>query len=229
MAPPVEVKTTAAPCGRAPSSTCSVPSTFTEASSCGCSTDVPTSACAARWKTRSGRTSSKSASSGRWMSCSCTCAAPFRFSRRPVAKLSTTCPSSPRSSRASTRCEPMNPAPPVTTALMAVSLQRVGFLVAIEGIDGSGKGTQAALLAERARTEGLDVASFSFPRYGESAFSGLIADYLNGALGEVRPELAALLYAGDRFSARAELLQALADHDLVVLHRYVASNLPHQG
>jgi dTMP kinase len=112
---------------------------------------------------------------------------------------------------------------------MAVSLQRVGFLVAIEGIDGSGKGTQAALLAERARAEGLDVATFSFPRYGESAFSDLIADYLNGAFGDVRPELPALLYAGDRLSAKEELLQALAQHDLVVLDRYVASNLAHQG
>jgi dTMP kinase len=112
---------------------------------------------------------------------------------------------------------------------MAVSLQRVGFLVAIEGIDGSGKGTQAELLAERARAEGLGVATFSFPRYGEGAFSGLIADYLNGELGDVRPDLVALLYAGDRLSARAELLQALAAHDLVVLDRYVASNLAHQG
>jgi dTMP kinase len=112
---------------------------------------------------------------------------------------------------------------------MTVSLQRVGFLVAIEGIDGSGKGTQATLLAERAQVAGLDVATFSFPRYGESAFSALIADYLNGALGEVRPELPALLYAGDRLSAREELLQALAEHDLVVLDRYVASNLAHQG
>jgi dTMP kinase len=105
----------------------------------------------------------------------------------------------------------------------------VGFLVAIEGIDGSGKGTQAALLAERARDEGLEVATFSFPRYGEGAFSALIADYLNGELGDVRPELPALLYAGDRLSAKQELLEALERHDLVVLDRYVASNLAHQG
>ena len=105
----------------------------------------------------------------------------------------------------------------------------MGFLVAIEGIDGSGKGTQAALLAERARNAALEVATFSFPRYGEGAFSALIADYLNGELGDVRPELPALLYAGDRLSARHELLDALERHDLVVLDRYVASNLAHQG
>ena len=105
----------------------------------------------------------------------------------------------------------------------------MGLLVAIEGIDGSGKGTQAALLAERARDAGLAVATFSFPRYGVGAFSALIADYLNGELGTVRPELPALLYAGDRLSAKDELLQALAEHDVVVLDRYVASNLAHQG
>ena len=105
----------------------------------------------------------------------------------------------------------------------------MGFLVAIEGIDGSGKGTQAALLAERARDEDREVATFSFPRYGEGAFSALIADYLNGQLGDVRPELPALLYAGDRLSAKQELLDALERHELVVLDRYVASNLAHQG
>jgi dTMP kinase len=112
---------------------------------------------------------------------------------------------------------------------MAVSLHRVGFLVAIEGIDGSGKGTQAALLGERAVQEGLRVASFSFPRYGANAFSRLIADYLNGTFGEVPPEFPALLYAGDRFMARGELEQALAGNELVVLDRYVASNLAHQA
>ena len=38
------------------------------------------------------------------------------FSRLPVARLSTTCTSSPRASSASTTCEPMKPAPPVTIA-----------------------------------------------------------------------------------------------------------------
>lgn len=105
----------------------------------------------------------------------------------------------------------------------------MSFLVAIEGIDGSGKGTQAELLAARGRAEGLRVATFSFPRYGANAFSRLIGDYLNGALGEVPPELPALLYAGDRFAAREELAEALAEHDLVLLDRYVASNLAHQA
>ena len=105
----------------------------------------------------------------------------------------------------------------------------MGLLVAIEGIDGSGKGTQAALLAERARGAGLEVASFSFPRYGANVFADAVARYLNGDWAGAPPELPALLYAGDRLAAREELTAAVAGCDLVVLDRYVASNLAHQA
>jgi dTMP kinase len=105
-------------------------------------------------------------------------------------------------------------------------------LLAIEGIDGSGKGTQAAQLAETAAAAGHRVASFSFPLYDGNPFSRAVADYLNGEFGsadEVHPELAAMLYAGDRFHARPQLVAALADNDLVVCDRYVGSNAAHQG
>jgi dTMP kinase len=107
-----------------------------------------------------------------------------------------------------------------------------GAFVAIEGIDGSGKGTQAALLVEAARRAGHEVASFSFPLYDGNPFSVAVSDYLNGAFGtvdQVHPELSGLLYACDRFHARPALEQAIAEHDLVVCDRYVASNLAHQG
>jgi dTMP kinase len=108
----------------------------------------------------------------------------------------------------------------------------VGALIAIEGIDGAGKGTQAARVAESAAARGHRVASFSFPLYDGNPFSRAVADYLNGEFGgadEVHPKLAALLYAGDRFHARPQLVAALADCDLVVCDRYVASNAAHQG
>jgi dTMP kinase len=108
----------------------------------------------------------------------------------------------------------------------------VGALVAIEGIDGAGKGTQAARVAETAAAFGHRVASFSFPLYDGNPFSRAVADYLNGEFGgadEVHPELAALLYAGDRFHAKPQLLAALDENDLVVCDRYVASNAAHQG
>lgn len=108
----------------------------------------------------------------------------------------------------------------------------MGALVAIEGIDGAGKGTQAARVAQTATAAGFRVASFSFPLYDGNPFSRAVADYLNGEFGgadEVHPELAALLYAGDRFHARPQLVAALAECDLVVCDRYVASNAAHQG
>ena len=106
------------------------------------------------------------------------------------------------------------------------------MLIAIEGIDGSGKGTQARLLVERAHTEGLSAASVSFPRYELTASSALIADYLNGGLGalnEVSPYLASTLFALDRLESRRHLDRLLSTHDLVVTDRYVGSNLAYQG
>jgi dTMP kinase len=108
----------------------------------------------------------------------------------------------------------------------------MGLFVVLEGIDGSGKGTQAAKLAQTAVADGRTVASFSFPLYDDNPFSRAIGQYLNGELGsldEVHPALSALLYACDRFHARPDLERAIEECDLVVCDRYVASNLAHQG
>jgi dTMP kinase len=108
----------------------------------------------------------------------------------------------------------------------------VGYLVAIEGIDGSGKGTQAQRLLERLEAEGQRATLLSFPRYDATFFGRAIGEYLNGAfgsLGQVHPFFAALLFAGDRFESRTVLTDALAGNDVVVLDRYVASNVAHQA
>lgn len=106
------------------------------------------------------------------------------------------------------------------------------ILVAIEGIDGAGKGTQAVQLTERFTSAGLRATSIQFPRYSETTFGGAIGDFLNGrfgALDEVHPQLAAVLYAGDRFESRQVLEQAVNLHDIVVLDRFTGSNLAHQS
>lgn len=105
-------------------------------------------------------------------------------------------------------------------------------LIVIEGIDGSGKGTQARQLTERLTATGRRVQLLSFPRYRETLFGHAIGDFLNGRFGqldEVHPLLASVLYAADRFESKSVLIDALQTSDVVVCDRYVPSNLAHQG
>jgi dTMP kinase len=109
-------------------------------------------------------------------------------------------------------------------------MARRGKLIALEGIDGSGKRTQLDLLVRALESRGLETMRTSFPRY-ESFFGKLVGRFLNGdfgALDEVDPHFSALLYAGDRFEAKAELEAALATGKTVLLDRYIGSNLAHQ-
>lgn len=106
------------------------------------------------------------------------------------------------------------------------------MLIAIEGIDGSGKGTQAKRLTENLSRTGRRVALLSFPRYDDTFFGRAVGRFLNGEFGslaQANPFLVSLLFAGDRFESRALLQRELEQNDVVVLDRYVASNIAHQG
>ncbi len=105
-------------------------------------------------------------------------------------------------------------------------------LIVIEGIDGSGKGTQAKELFHRLTAAGRRVHLLSFPRYRETLFGRAIGDFLNGRFGqldEVHPFLAATLYAADRFESKDVLREGLEQSEVVICDRYVPSNLAHQG
>ncbi|MBL8810698.1 MAG: thymidylate kinase [Planctomycetaceae bacterium] len=105
-------------------------------------------------------------------------------------------------------------------------------LIAIEGIDGAGKGTQAGRLVQSLKDLGYRVDTLQFPRYSQTTFGSAIGDFLNGrfgALNDVHPQLAAVLYAGDRFESRSLLMQMIEENDVVVLDRFVGSNLAHQS
>ncbi len=106
------------------------------------------------------------------------------------------------------------------------------MLIAVEGIDGSGKGTQSQLLVDRLKKDGITTGFLSFPQYESTEFGRRIGDFLNGRFGDldqVSPFLASLLYAGDRFESRERLKELLDANDIVVLDRYVPSNVAHQG
>lgn len=108
-----------------------------------------------------------------------------------------------------------------------------GHFFAIEGGDGSGKGTQTSILAEALRAEGRDVYQLSFPRYGTHS-AVIVEKYLRGEFGEaneVAAELASAAFALDRAAAKPELDEWLATHKdgVVLADRYVLSNIAHQG
>ena len=108
----------------------------------------------------------------------------------------------------------------------------MAFTVSIEGIDGSGKGTQAQQLCDRLTPSGVRARLLSFPRYEDTLFGRAIGDFLNGRFGrlsEVNPFLVSLLYAGDRFESRQVILDATDTADVVIFDRYVPSNIAHQG
>ncbi|MFK7822465.1 MAG: dTMP kinase [Planctomycetaceae bacterium] len=107
-----------------------------------------------------------------------------------------------------------------------------GKIIAIEGIDGSGKGTQSRRLVETLQSEGLTVTLLSFPRYSSTRFGAAIGEFLNGRFGDldtVSPWLISVLYAGDRFESKAVIDEAVASNDLLLFDRYTSSNIAHQG
>ncbi len=108
----------------------------------------------------------------------------------------------------------------------------MALLIAIEGIDGSGKGTQAERLHKKLQQAGIDSGLVGFPRYDKTLFGKSIGDFLNGRFGqldEVNPFLASLLYAGDRFESRDHLLKMIDSSQVIIFDRYIPSNIAHQG
>ena len=105
-----------------------------------------------------------------------------------------------------------------------------GKLIAVEGIDGSGKRTQVELLEKSLIAAGHSVYSTGFPQY-DNWFGKMVGQFLNGdfgALETVDTHFSALLYAGDRFESKPKLEAALNQGKIVLADRYIPSNLAHQ-
>jgi dTMP kinase len=110
-------------------------------------------------------------------------------------------------------------------------MRELGKLIAVEGIDGSGKQTQVRLLARELESRGHQVLSTGFPHY-DSSFGKMVGQFLNGDFGpldSVDPHFTALLYAGDRFEGKRPIVAALESGGVVLADRYVGSNLAHQS
>jgi dTMP kinase len=106
------------------------------------------------------------------------------------------------------------------------------MLIVIDGVDGAGKTTQTKLLVKKLQKQNYRVATLDYPQYQNTFFGQAVKRFLDGEFGdidEVDPHLAALLYALDRFETKPKLQNWLQKKTIVVLNRYVSSNLIHQA
>ena len=107
-----------------------------------------------------------------------------------------------------------------------------GKLIVIEGLDGSGKATQAKALYEEIQKREKNVMKVSFPDY-ESQSSALVKMYLAGEFGtdpdSVNPYAASSFYAVDRFASYAKNWKKFyLEGGVVIADRYTTSNAIHQ-
>ena len=105
------------------------------------------------------------------------------------------------------------------------------MFIVLEGLDGAGKSTQIAKLRELFHSRGIESEYLHFPRFDAPVYGELIARFLRGDLGTVdavNPYLVALLYAGDRADAAATIRGWIAEGKVVIVDRYVYSNIGYQ-
>ena len=121
-----------------------------------------------------------------------------------------------------------------------------GKLIIIEGTDCSGKETQSNLLIKRLKESGYKVAKMSFPNY-DSPTGKIIGACLLGKPhmveellktnssffkeggGNVDSLAACDLYAADRRYNLPILNELLDENEIVIVDRYVSSNMAHRG
>jgi dTMP kinase len=98
-----------------------------------------------------------------------------------------------------------------------------GLLIAFEGLDQSGKQTQAELLRDHLKAQGQKVRLLSFPDYGTS-IGEEIARALQGER-DYGPDVMQLLYVANRYERKDEILHWLEGGLILVCDRYRASSV----
>lgn len=115
----------------------------------------------------------------------------------------------------------------------------MGKIIAIEGIDCSGKETQTKLLKDYLINLGYKVKTFSFPNYNKATGKIIGGSFLgNQTYGEplflegashVDPKVGASLFALDRYYSKDEIEEALKEFDYILFDRSTYSNMAFQG
>jgi dTMP kinase len=98
-----------------------------------------------------------------------------------------------------------------------------GLLVAFEGLDQSGKETQAELLREHVTAAGRDCRLLSFPDY-DTPIGREISRALQGE-HEYGADVMQLLYVANRYEKRPAMEQWLRDGIVLLCDRYTASSV----
>jgi dTMP kinase len=102
------------------------------------------------------------------------------------------------------------------------------MFISFEGLDGCGKTTQAALLADALRAEGREVVAVREP--GGTAAGEHIRELLLDPAALILPWAEALLYAAARAQLVGEVIRpALARGATVIADRFIDSSVAYQG
>ncbi|MCX6726793.1 MAG: hypothetical protein NTY75_03160 [Candidatus Shapirobacteria bacterium] len=107
-----------------------------------------------------------------------------------------------------------------------------GKFVVLEGIDGSGKGTQVEWLERRLKIMGKRVKVFDFPRYEESMAGALVGRMLTGEFGDpanISPYLSCLPYVCDEVRDSDQIREWTENGGLALSNRYFTSNVHQIG
>ena len=103
-----------------------------------------------------------------------------------------------------------------------------GFFITFEGVDGSGKSTQMAMLVQWLEKQGHSVCVTREP--GGTEFGVQLRDIILHSRGFISPRAEALIYAADRAHHIATVVRpALERGDIVVQDRYLDSSVAYQG
>jgi dTMP kinase len=98
-----------------------------------------------------------------------------------------------------------------------------GLLIAFEGLDQSGKQTQAEVLRDHFASLGRETRLLSFPDYA-TAIGGEISRALHGER-EYAADTLQLLYVANRYEYRGLIEQLLGDGAVIICDRYMASSI----
>lgn len=101
-----------------------------------------------------------------------------------------------------------------------------GKFVVLEGIDGSGKDTQLALLKKNLKEQGMKAAYFSYPDY-TSSLGKPIKDFLASKL-KLEADSQFFLFLADITKDSKKIRDLLNKNDFVVSKRYVFSSIAYQ-